>query len=74
MFAVRIGGARPAAFRRTAASILCWAVLAAPLVRGRAVDEPPTPALHEVQGIADLQAAFDRDDDKVRIVLLLSPT
>jgi hypothetical protein len=30
--------------------------------------------LHDLAGMPDLQALFDRESDKIRIVLLLSPT
>jgi hypothetical protein len=31
-------------------------------------------ALHDLRGVADLRSLFEGDRDKVRIVLLLSPT
>jgi hypothetical protein len=32
------------------------------------------PALHDLRGLDELRTLFDRDRDKSRIVLLLSPT
>jgi hypothetical protein len=32
------------------------------------------PALHDLRGIAEFRSLFESDRDKVRIVLLLSPT
>ena len=33
-----------------------------------------SPALHDLRGVAELRSLFESDRDKVRIVLLLSPT
>jgi hypothetical protein len=35
---------------------------------------PALPALRDLSSIAQLQAAFDADREKVRVLLLLSPT
>ena len=35
---------------------------------------PATPALRDLSSIAQLQTAFDEDREKVRVLLLLSPT
>lgn len=35
---------------------------------------PAAPALRDLSSIAQLQAAFDQDAEKVRVLLLLSPT
>jgi hypothetical protein len=35
---------------------------------------PASPALRDLSSIAQLQAAFDGDREKVRVLLLLSPT
>jgi hypothetical protein len=34
----------------------------------------PSPALLDLTSIGQLQSAFDRDEEKPRVVLLLSPT
>jgi len=59
--------------RGRALSIVCWLALAAPAVHGQVADLAP-PFLHDVQGVHDIQAAFNDDSDKIRLVLLLSPT
>jgi len=35
---------------------------------------PSSPALRDLTSVAQLQAAFEADQDKTRVVLLLSPT
>ena len=59
-------------------------VLASVLASGCAAQttRPPTPpaivhaapVVHDLRGMADLAAVFDKDRDQPRIVLLLSPT
>jgi|SoiMethySBSTD1v2_1073268.scaffolds.fasta_scaffold09570_9 hypothetical protein len=52
-----------------------WLTWTSPaLVAQRAQAPTTTPVLRDLAGIADLQARFDQERDKVRIVLLLSPT
>lgn len=54
-----------------AAAVALWAgsrVIAQPSIPRE------TPVLHELAGIPELQAAFDQESEKIRIVFLLSPT
>ena len=70
----RFGSTQQRVMRRNAAWMLCWVALAAAPLQGQSADQAPPPVLHDVHGVADLQAAFDQDRDKIRLVLLLSPT
>ena len=46
----------------------------APLTSPQAPAVSPVSPLQDLNGVADLRARFEADHDKVRIVLLLSPT
>jgi hypothetical protein len=48
--------------------------LAGPIPRAVAQTSAAPAVLHDLAGISDLQAVFDRESDRTRIVLLLSPT
>jgi len=50
------------------AGVLCT------LPRARAQSTNADSSLHDLGGVAALQAMFERDRDQTRIVLLLSPT
>jgi hypothetical protein len=54
-----------------AAFWLSWSV---PGAFAQTANATAPPVLKELAGIPELQAHFDRDSDKTRIVLLLSPT
>jgi hypothetical protein len=58
-----------------AACVLAVA-LASPLhgARAQTVAAATAPALQDLRGIDELRSLFDRDQGKIRIVLLLSPT
>jgi hypothetical protein len=61
---------------RILAAIVMTAALVSPSPQAL-VQSPATtvsPALHDLRGVAELRSLFDSDRDKVRIVLLLSPT
>jgi hypothetical protein len=63
----------PAVHRRRVPRLLtalCLAVSLAPLSGCK----PGPPTLVELQGVEALQARFNRDAGKTRVVLLLSPT
>jgi hypothetical protein len=51
------------------ASLLAAAVLVA-----SACGAAPQPTLHDISSVDQLEAAFERDAGKPRLVLLLSPT
>jgi len=57
-------------------AFLVAAMLASPLqqVRAQSTVPPAAPVLREVAGLEGLRAQFEIDGDKIRIVLLLSPT
>jgi hypothetical protein len=61
---------------RILAAIVMTTALASPsphaLVQSPVATVPS--ALHDLRGIAELRSLFEGDRDKVRIVLLLSPT
>jgi hypothetical protein len=57
-----------------AGATLLGATGAAPRALTQAPATDTAPALQDLGGVADLRALFDADRDKVRIVLLLSPT
>ena len=50
------------------------AVLAAAVALAAGCRGPAQPTLSDLHGVADLQARFNRDAGKTRLVLLLSPT
>ncbi|HZT78029.1 MAG TPA: hypothetical protein VFA27_15350 [Vicinamibacterales bacterium] len=52
-------------FRRLAAVVALFALTIVPLGAAR---------LHDLHGLDDLKAAFNRDAGKVRLILLVSPT
>ena len=54
-----------------AAFWLAWSV---PSAFAQTASATVPPVLKELAGIPELQSLFDRDSDKTRIVLLLSPT
>ena len=61
---------------RILAAIAMTTALAVPSPQAR-VQSPSTvasPALHDLRGVAELRSLFDSDRDKIRVVLLLSPT
>ena len=64
--------------RRSVASAIiaaAWLALPAPLALGQSRAAAATSgALHDLRGVATLRSDFNRDQSKVRIVLLLSPT
>jgi hypothetical protein len=49
-------------------------VCARPRVLAQIQPDIKPPALHDLRGISELKTAFDQDTDKIRLVLLLSPT
>ena len=55
-------------------ALLVGATGAAPLALTQAPAASPVSSLQDLNGAADLRARFEADHDKVRIVLLLSPT
>jgi hypothetical protein len=57
-----------------ALAVALWLAWAAPQVAAQPAKAAASPVLRDLAGIADLQARFDQERDKVRIVLLLSPT
>lgn len=59
---------------RAAFLLAAWCLCAAPRALTQAPATNSAPALQDLSGVADLRALFDADRDKVRIVLLLSPT
>jgi hypothetical protein len=59
---------------RAAFLLTAWCLCAAPRALTQAPATHSAPALQDLSGVADLRAPFDADRDKVRIVLLLSPT
>jgi len=69
----RTGSAPIAAGLRLAALV---AVLASPLQQARAQPGVPNAALvlQDLRGLSELRSRFESDVDKIRIVLLLSPT
>ena len=61
---------------RILAAIVMTTALASPSPHAR-VQSPVTtvsPALHDLRGVAEFRSLFESDRDKIRIVLLLSPT
>jgi len=54
------------------AACLAWP-LPQPLAKAPATTAPSV-VLRDLNGVSELQSLFDRDRDKIRIVLLLSPT
>jgi hypothetical protein len=61
---------------RIRAAIVVAACLAwpSPQPLGQAPATAPSLVLRDLTGVGELQSQFDRDRDKIRIVLLLSPT
>ena len=61
---------------RILAAIVMATALASPSPHalGQSPGTTVSPALHDLRGIAELRSRFDSDRDKIRIVLLLSPT
>jgi hypothetical protein len=43
-------------------------------VRAQSTSAEAAPALQDLRGLGELRTLFERDRDKIRIVLLLSPT
>jgi hypothetical protein len=59
---------------RTAIILTAWLVTTAPPVFAQTTGATIAPVLHDLHGAAELGSLFDGDRDKVRIVMLLSPT
>ena len=56
-------------------AVLVAVLLATPLHQARAQPAVPSvPVLRDLVGLSDLRLQFEIDVDKIRIVLLLSPT
>jgi hypothetical protein len=61
--------------RRSAVIVLAaWLAWPAPHAFTQAPVATAAPILQDLHGVADLRSLFERDRDKVRIVLLVSPT
>jgi hypothetical protein len=57
------------------ALVLAVALAALPChVRAQSAHTSAAPVLQDLRGLDELRTLFDRDRDKIRIVLLLSPT
>jgi len=51
-----------------------WLASSAPPALAQSPVAISAPVLHDLNGMTELRSMFERDRDKVRIVLLLSPT
>jgi hypothetical protein len=61
--------------RRSAVIVLAvWLAWPAPHAFTQSPVTTAAPVLQDLHGVADLRSLFERDRDKVKIVLLLSPT
>jgi len=56
------------------AIVLLTLVWARPRVLAQIQPDFKPPVLHDLRGITELKTVFDQDTDKIRLVLLLSPT
>jgi hypothetical protein len=59
---------------RFGAVVLAAVVFASPLHHTHLGVAHAAPALQDLRGLGELRSLFERDRDKIRIVLLLSPT
>ena len=59
---------------RFGAVILAAVVFASPLQHTHSGVALAAPVLQDLRGLGELRSLFERDRDKIRIVLLLSPT
>jgi hypothetical protein len=68
-----MGAPHTAGLRR---AVLLAMLLASPIPQARAQSGVPSaaPVLQDLAGLGELRSQFENDSDKVRIVLLLSPT
>jgi hypothetical protein len=56
------------------ASVAALSACSSPTVPAPNVTGKGTAALHELRSVSELKAQFNRDQGKVRLILLLSPT
>jgi hypothetical protein len=57
-----------------ALAVALWLAWAAPQVAAQPAKAPASPVLRDLARIADLRTLFDQERDRIRVVLLLSPT
>jgi hypothetical protein len=59
---------------RAAIVVAVWLASTLPHALAQSPVTTAAPALQDLRGVAQLRSMFDSDRDKIRIVLLLSPT
>jgi hypothetical protein len=60
--------------RSLSLAAILWLGCAVPTAVAQTSTAPALAVLKDLAGVSELQSVFDRDSDKTRIVLLLSPT
>jgi hypothetical protein len=60
--------------RRLCVTAIFWFACSVAGAVAQQSSAPAPPVLRDLGGISELESLFDRDSDKTRIVLLLSPT